>query len=110
MFDDIKPINPKAERLKKRLIFGVPMVLMLGGYLFYEFKNYPEERAVSRFLMALEQKDYQGAYKIWQPSKYYNFGSFNQDWGPQGMAGTIQNFKITNSHALGTGVVVDVRL
>lgn len=110
MFDQFKPINPKTERLKKRLLIGIPLVLILSGYLYYEFKNYPEERAVSRFLSTVMQQDYQQAYRIWQPSKYYTFENFEQDWGPNGVEGPIRNFDITNSHARGSGVLVNVVL
>jgi len=110
MFDYIKPINPQKERLKKRLLIGIPLALILSGYLYYEFKNYSEERAVKQFLAAVEQKNYQEAYRLWQPSKYYSFDSFNQDWGPQGQEGLIENYKITNSHARGSGVLVYIRL
>ncbi|MBI3933579.1 MAG: hypothetical protein HY316_02740 [Acidobacteria bacterium] len=110
MFDQFKPINPKTERLKKRLLIGIPLALILAGYLYYEFKNYPEERAVSRFLSALEQQDYQHAYQLWQPSKYYTFKNFDQDWGPNGVEGPIRDFDITNSHARGSGVLVEIRL
>ena len=110
MFDQFKPINPKTERLKKRLLVGIPLALILASYLYYEFKNYPEERAVSRFLSALEQHDYQHAYQLWQPSKYYNFEKFEQDWGPNGVEGAIRDFDITSSHARGSGVLVDVVL
>ena len=70
MFDQFKPINPKTERLKKRLLIGVPLALILCGYLYYEFKNYAEERAVSQFLTTVMQQDYRQAYELWQPSRY----------------------------------------
>ena len=110
MFDQFKPINPKAERLRKRLLFGIPLALALCGYLYYEFKNFAEERAVSRFLSAVMQQDFQQAYQLWQPSRYYTFENFQQDWGPEGEEGAIREFDITNSHARGSGVLVDIRL
>jgi hypothetical protein len=110
MFDQFKPIDPKAERLKKRLLIGIPLALALVGYLYYEFKNFPEERAVSRFLATLEAGDYQQAYQLWQPSKYYTFENFQQDWGPEGEQGPIGDFDITDSYARGSGVLVDIRL
>ncbi|HWP84107.1 MAG TPA: hypothetical protein VNN17_02880 [Terriglobia bacterium] len=110
MFDQFKPINPQRERLKRRLLIGIPIALALGGYLYYEFKNYPEEQAVSRFLTALARQDYQQAYQLWQPSRYYTFENFEQDWGPNGETGTIQEFDITDSHARGSGVLVEIRL
>ena len=110
MFDQFKPINPKTERLKKRLLIGVPLALMLCGYLFYEFKNIAEERAVSRFLTTVMQQDYQQAYELWQPSKYYTFENFQQDWGPNGVEGPINEFDITYSRARGSGVLVDIQI
>ena len=110
VFDHIKPINPKVERLKKRLLIGIPLGAILIGALYYEFKNYPEERQVKLFLKALEQQDYQGAYQIWRPSGYYKFNDFSQDWGPQGLYGQIHDFSVTGSHARGSGVIVDARI
>ena len=110
MFDDIKPLDPKAERRKKVLMIAIPLAAILSGFLYYELKNFPEERAVGRLLSALEKQDYQQAYQIWQPSKYYSFGSFSQDWGPQGLEGTIRDYQITASHERGSGVLVEIQL
>ena len=110
MFDNIKPIDPRVERRKKILLVAIPLALILAGFLYYEFKNFPEERAAGRFLEAVEKQDYQAAYELWKPSKYYSFASFNQDWGPNGEQGPIRDYKITNSHARGSGVLVQIRL
>jgi len=110
MFDQFTPIDYKYERRKRQLIFAIPMLLALGGYLYYEFKNYPEERAVSRFLQALEQQDYQQAYRLWQPSQYYTFKNFSEDWGADGAEGPVRDFDLTGSRARGSGVLVDITL
>ena len=110
MFEHVKPLDPKVERRKKILLVAIPLAVILSGYFYFEFKNFPEEHAVSRFMEALEQKDYQHAYQLWQPSKYYSFGAFSQDWGPKGEQGEVHDFKITNSHEQGSGVLVDIRL
>jgi hypothetical protein len=110
MFDDIKPLDEKWERRKRQLIIGVPIFLAVCGYLYYEFKNFREERAVSHFMEALERQDYQEAYRLWQPSQYYTFKNFSEDWGPDGVEGVINDFDITNSRSRGSGVVVDVRV
>jgi hypothetical protein len=110
VFDHIKPINPKVERWKKRLLIGIPLAAILSGYLYYEFKNYPEERQVSRFLKALEEQDYPAAYLIWKPSRYYTFQNFSEDWGPDGVQGPIHDFDITDSHERGSGVIVYINI
>ena len=110
MFNQFKPINPKTEKLKKRLLIWIPIALIVCGYLYYEFKNFPEERAVSQFLETVQQGDYERAYELWQPSRYYTFENFQQDWGPDGVEGQIREYDITDSHARGSGVLVDVEL
>jgi hypothetical protein len=110
MFNQFKPINPKTEKLKKRLLIWIPITLIVCGYLYYEFKNFAEERAVSRFLETVQQGDYERAYELWQPSRYYTFENFRQDWGPDGAEGPIREYDITDSHARGSGVLVDIEL
>ncbi|PYY13811.1 MAG: hypothetical protein DMG61_12090 [Acidobacteria bacterium] len=56
------------------------------------------------FLVAIEHKDYERAYTIWNadpnwkqhPQKYagYNFGTFELDWGPTGEYGEIRSHTI----------------
>ena len=108
MFDHIKPLNDKWEERKRQLTIGIPIALALLGYLYYEFKNYAEERAVSEFMQALTKQDYQEAYRLWQPSHYYTFKNFSEDWGPEGVEGVIREYDITKSRARGTGVLVTV--
>lgn len=110
MFENIKPIDPKAERRRRRLIAAFVFLVLLSGYLYYTFKNYPEERQAERFFTALEQHDYQEAYRIWQPTSSYTFKDFLQDWGDDGLQGPVKRFHITGSTARGTGVVVRVRI
>ncbi|HUI42498.1 MAG TPA: hypothetical protein VL523_11070 [Terriglobia bacterium] len=59
--------------------------------------NYPEERAVTRFLTTVESGDYQTAYRLWQPSAGYTFDDFVKDWGPSGDYGKIREFEILDT-------------
>jgi len=110
VFENIKPIDPAKERRRRRQITAVAFALMLGGYLYYELKNYPEERKVQLFFEALKRQDFQQAYQLWQPASSYTFKDFSQDWGPNGEAGPVQQFHITGSTGRGSGVVVRVRV
>ncbi len=110
MFEYIKPIDLGAERRKRRLIFGIVLSLLLAGYLYYEWKNYPEERRASQFFKALQQENYQEAYRIWQPTSSYHFDDFLEDWGWNGLQGPIHQYRIEDSRARGSGVVVRIRL
>ncbi len=111
MFDNIKPIDPRAERRRRQVIIIAAFAAMLAGYLYYEYKNYPEERTVNHFFEALKNQDYRKAYEIWKPSSSYTFKDFSQDWGPNGaVQDRVIQFHITGSTERGSGVVVRVRV
>lgn len=110
MFENIKPIDPVAQRRRRYAIIALVFCILFGGWLFYEFKNYPEERQVKHFFEALEQQQYQAAYEIWKPASSYTFKDFSQDWGPEGLYGKVDSFHLTGSTARGSGVVVRVRV
>jgi hypothetical protein len=115
-----KEYDPRVER--RRRMYGIAgiIVIALVAFLIYHFRNWREERTVNRFFAAVEQKDYDNAYGIWNadpswkqhPQKYsgYNFGTFELDWGPTGEYGEIRSHRIrtaiTPKNASGVLVVV----
>jgi len=104
---EAKEFDPTIEQ--KRRIYAIAglVLLIILGFLVYNFWNWREEHAVNRFLAAIEHKDYEKAYAIWNadpawkqhPQKYagYNFGTFELDWGPTGEYGEIRSHKIRTS-------------
>ena len=108
MFDQFKPIDRKAERRRRLLIAALAFLVMLTGYLYFQFRNYREERTARSFFEALVRQDYPEAHRIWQPTKSYNFKDFMQDWGDHGLQGVIQSFRVTGSTRRGSGVVVRI--
>ena len=110
MLLDAKPPRPPSQFRK----YGPVIVLALlavGGLVAYRLRNYPEERAVARFLTALEQGNYRAAYQLWQPSPSYSFADFYRDWGEQGDYGRIRVFQILRSKSKGSNtVIVTVRI
>lgn len=110
MFEHIKPIDLKAERRRRQLITGIAFLVLLSGYLYYQFRNYPEERQARRFFAALEHQDYQGAYRIWQPTASYTYKDFLEDWGDHGLQGSVKTFHVTGSTRRGSGVIVRVQV
>jgi len=101
-----RPEVIRREKRIKQIILGAIVALIAGGFLYYEFKNYPEERVVKRFLAALERGNYPEAYRIWQPTSSYTYSDFLQDWGPSSEYGKVSSFGIVTSHATGSGVIV----
>jgi hypothetical protein len=97
---------PKKPRKIGRYILLALVIIIVGGAAYALLRNLPEERAVSRFLNALEQGNYQEAYRLWQPSASYSYQDFVHDWGQQGDYGKIRTFKILGSRSKGSQTVI----
>lgn len=110
MFEYIKPIDRKAERRRRYAITILAFVALLSGYGYWRFRNFAEEREALRFFQELESKNFQEAYRIWQPTPSYKFKDFMEDWGDKGLQGPVHNFELVTSHRRGTGVIVEVRV
>ncbi len=107
---DSKPPEPPSRK-RRYLLVLLPVLFVVGGLLTYRFWNYPEERAVARFLTTLEQGDYREAYRLWQPSPSYTYEDFLHSWGEQGDYGKIREFIILGSKSKGSRtVIVTVRV
>lgn len=109
---DSKPATPPAGIRKYIPLPILILILALMGVLVgYRLWDYPEERAVSRFLIALEQGRYQDAYRLWQPSPSYSFDDFMRGWGEHGDYGRIRGFDLVRSKSKGPStVIVTVRI
>jgi len=107
---DAKVPKPPS-RWRRYLPFVMAFLLVLGGFLYLEFRNYPEERAVARFLTALQQGNHREAYQLWQPSPSYSYADFLSGWGEKGDYGKIWRFEILGSESKGSNtVIVTVRI
>lgn len=126
---DSPPLDPGSERRRARLRYGalgLVALLILSLPLLFLFRNFREERAVDKFLSAVERKDFRDAFAVWNAdpaweqhtAKYkdYPFGQFQLDWGPSGEYGEIKSHKVEGSVTPrskltdATGVVVAVRI
>lgn len=110
---DAKEEDPKIIQRRKRLVRAAILVVVLGvfGCLFWFFpvipflyRYYSEERVVNKFFEAIESKDFDAAYGIYNadpdwkshPEKYkdYTQNQFLLDWGPSGEYGVITSHEI----------------
>ena len=110
MFDHIKPIDPKSERRRRYAISVLAFVLLLSGYGYWRFRNFSEERQALHFFQALQSKNFEEAYRIWQPAASYKYKDFLEDWGEKGVQGPVETFRIVRSRRRGTGVIVEVQV
>ena len=97
---------PKPPLKIGRHIMLALVIIILGAALYGYFRNFPEERAIARFLTTLEQGNYPEAYRLWQPSPSYSYQDFLHDWGDRGDYGKIRTFKILGSRSKGSGTVI----
>jgi hypothetical protein len=118
---DAESYDPARDRRRKiKIASAIVLILLLAG-MGWMYRNWSEERAVGRFFDALQHKDFEAAYGIWQHDpdwkqhleKYRNYPlkDFYRDWGPGGEWGNIQSFKVYASATPpggGSGVIVEV--
>lgn len=102
----------KIKQLMTRVVLPVLVVALLGTCAFLYFRTWRQEQTVKRFFATLENKDFQGAYKMWCPTesscKYNPFEMFEADWGPATPYAHGSADKIDNVDYCGDTVVFNV--
>jgi hypothetical protein len=104
---DAQPEKPKGV-LRRYLVLWILLAVGSATILFILFRNYNEERAVARFMTALQQEQYREAYQLWQPGPSYTFEDFMAGWGEKGDYGKIREFEILGSRSKGSNTVIVV--
>jgi hypothetical protein len=124
---DAKEYDPRPAQRRWRLIIILAIVILAGGIGWYFFRYWPEEHIINKFFEAIERKDMQTAYGLYQgdpdwqqhPSKYdkYPFGQFSVDWGASSEYGPITSHHVECATELPkknlqspSGVIVVVRI
>jgi hypothetical protein len=121
---DAKQYDPRPAQRRKRIIAIIVVIIVVPlAVWFFFFRYWPEEHAINKFFQALEQKDLERAYGIYQgdpdwkqhPQKYSNYtlGQFTVDWGPAGEYGPITSHHVDcalKPKANSSGVVVVVTI
>ena len=101
----------RREKIIKRSVIAVLVVLVGGGLLWAIFHNFPEERQAKNFFHLLQAHDYQSAYALWgcsaaTPCRDYPFNEFMKDWGPD--AAPVSEADVLDGESCGSGVIVDI--
>lgn len=101
---DAKEYDPRpAQRRNRAIAIAVIVILAVAAFLYFTRYN-SEKKVINNFFQALEQKDLEKAYGIYQgdpdwkqhPQKYANYtlGQFTVDWGPSGEYGPITSHRV----------------
>lgn len=121
---DAAEYDPEPARRRNRLILIAVLTFFVLVILYFVFRYWPEEHAVNNFYQAIEQKDFERAYGIYNadpdwkqhPQQFaYGYNQFYMDWGPSGEYGAITSHHVdcaTEPHKSGfqsaSGIVVVV--
>lgn len=101
---DAKEYDPRPAQKRRRMVAIAAVVIIVLGFVWWWFRYWPEERVINSFFQAIEQKDLEKAYAIYNadpdwkqhPEKYSNYtlSQFELDWGPSSEFGPITTHKI----------------
>ena len=106
---DEHPIPKRSRALKERLKVpvAIALVLIFISGIAYKFANFREERSVRRFIVAIENGQYDVAYQNWDADGRYTLKDFLQDWGKDGYyTKGMHDARVVDSNGKGGSVVV----
>jgi hypothetical protein len=113
---DAPAYNLRRANLMRNIGIGIVIAVVLGAIGTWWFWTWPQKHRVDNFMHKVEAGDLGGAYGMWyndpdwqqHPQRYsgYDFGKFQEDWGPGSSYGPIKSHKILMAKSFGNGVIV----
>lgn len=112
---DAPPFDARRDRRRRiaGIVTAVVVVVAIVAVLYWP--RYIARRTVNRFFEAIERKNFQEAYYIWQANpKMYSMDTFMSDWGPSSKWGIITTYRIDQlgpppgGHASGLVALVEI--
>lgn len=105
----------RHSRKLRWLILTPLAVLVIGTVLYFQFRDFREQRRAKQFVELLQSKDYKGAYALWgctddKPCSRYPFPEFMKDWGPASAYANPQQARIADSKGCRGGVIATVSM
>jgi hypothetical protein len=100
----------RRERMLKRFLLFALVAVVVGLVLYFNFRNFREERQSRLFIELLGKRDYQSAYKLWgctpeAPCRDYNYEKFLSDWGPQSPHADLSRLKKGKTQSCQSGIL-----
>lgn len=102
--------DAKRERIVKRIVACTAVAAILGVAGWFFFRDFREQQQVRRFFTLLEEKDYDGAYRLWgcdpaNPCRDYTKEKFLEDWGPKGVYTRKSGLRFEEKRSCETGII-----
>jgi hypothetical protein len=101
---DAKEYDPRPAQRRNRIVATAVVVVIAVAVYLYLTRYNAEIKVINNFFHALEQKDWDTAYGIYQgdpgwkqhPQKYpnYSISQFTLDWGASGEYGPITSHQV----------------
>lgn len=102
--------DARRGRVIKWIILSLIAAAVLGTILYFQFRNFGEERQASLFFKLLKKQDYQAAYRLWgctpeTPCRDYAFEKFLEDWGPKSPHADLSSVKVEKTRSCPAGII-----
>ena len=106
---------PLFENILRMAAYVLVSVILLGSFYWLFFRNWVEERHAKEFLGLIQEQNYSEAYTVWgcteeTPCKFYPYGEFMEDWGPESPLGQVTSYHLGRSYTQRGGVIVEVHI
>jgi hypothetical protein len=101
------------SRLRRYILTGFALFIILAIAGWYTFRFLPEKRTVVHFMDAVSTGNWEQGYQIWKPHGTYSYQDFLADWSLQGYYGPIRSFRMESAEEPpngGSGVIVVVEV
>lgn len=108
--DDYGVAEARREKILKRAVVGAIVLAAAGGLLYWQFKDFREEKQIKTFFELVRAKDYQSAYVMWgctaeKPCRQYSFEKFMEDWGPKNSHGDVSSARMGSTRSCDDGII-----
>jgi hypothetical protein len=102
--------DERREKTIRWIVISAILLVIVAVALYFQFRNFREERQISTFFDLLKRQDYKGAYAMWgctdtHPCPQYAFGKFLEDWGPKSPHANISSAKLAKTKSCDTGII-----
>jgi hypothetical protein len=112
--DDYGAADARRERLRKRLLISLAVLVVVAGAAYFGFRNHSEKRQAHLFLDLLRARQYEQAYAVWgctqaKPCPDYPYAKFLEDWGPQSPHADLSHLEIGSTRSCSQGIIQSLK-
>ena len=104
----------RRGKIIRTLVLSVLVLAVIGGLVWWRFRNWAEDKRADEFFSKLRSGDYRAAHAFWgcteqRPCRDYSFDRFLEDWGPKSPHANLNAMEVTQTKSCSTGVIKIVK-